>query len=256
MLSTLLPSDLELQALSVLYDDGPSTVATVLKNLPDGRERAYTTILSVMQSLERKALVKATRERRAYIYKPTKSQARIVSPLAKDFVLNAFGGSIGRAILHLLSTGNLTPEEKTAVERELNNHIAMAAKKKTTKRRAAAKRKPAKRKPAKKAAKRKAAKRKPAKRKPAKKKAAKRKAAKRKPAKKKAAKRKATKRKATKRKAAKRKPAKKKAAKRKTAKRKPAKKKAAKRKTAKRKPAKKKAAKRKTAKRKAARKRR
>ncbi|MFP6895941.1 MAG: BlaI/MecI/CopY family transcriptional regulator [Roseibacillus sp.] len=241
MLSTLLPSDLELQALSVLYDDGPSTVATVLKNLPDGRERAYTTILSVMQSLERKALVKATRERRAYIYKPTKSQARIVSPLAKDFVLNAFGGSIGRAILHLLSTGNLTPEEKTAVERELNNHIAMAAKKKTTKRRAAAKRKPAKRKPAKKAAKRKAAKRKPAKRKPAKKKAAKRKA---------------TKRKATKRKAAKRKPAKKKAAKRKTAKRKPAKKKAAKRKTAKRKPAKKKAAKRKTAKRKAARKRR
>ena len=239
MLSTLLPSDLELQALSVLYDDGPSTVATVLKNLPDGRERAYTTILSVMQSLERKALVKATRERRAYIYKPTISQARIVSPLAKDFVLNAFGGSIGRAILHLLSTGNLTPEEKTAVERELNNHIAMAAKKKTTKRRAAAKRKPAKRKPAKKAAKRKAAKRKPAKRKPAKKKAAKRKAAKRKPAKKKAAKRKATKRKATKRKAAKRKPAKKKAAKRKTAKRKPAKKKAAKRKTAKRKAARK-----------------
>ena len=158
MLSTLLPSDLELQALSVLYDDGPSTVAAVLKNLPDGRERAYTTILSVMQSLERKALVKATRERRAYIYKPTKSQARIVSPLAKDFVLNAFGGSIGRAILHLLSTGNLTPEEKTAVERELNNHIAMAAKKKTTKRRAAAKRKPAK----KKAAKPKAAKRKPA----------------------------------------------------------------------------------------------
>jgi predicted transcriptional regulator len=242
MLSTLLPSDLELQALSVLYDDGPSTVAAVLKNLPDGRERAYTTILSVMQSLERKALVKATRERRAYIYKPTKSQARIVSPLAKDFVLNAFGGSIGRAILHLLSTGNLTPEEKTAVERELNNHIAMAAKKKTTKRRAAAKRKPAKRKPAKKAAtrkpaKKKAAKRKAAKRKPAKKKAAKRKAAKRKPAKKKAAKRKT----------AKRKPAKKKAAKRKTAKRKPAKKKAAKRKTAKPKPAKKKAAKRKAA---------
>ncbi|MFP6880116.1 MAG: BlaI/MecI/CopY family transcriptional regulator [Roseibacillus sp.] len=232
MLSTLLPSDLELQALSVLYDDGPSTVATVLENLSDGRERAYTTILSVMQSLERKALVKATREGRAYIYKPTKSQARIVSPLAKDFVLNAFGGSIGRAILHLLSTGNLTPEEKTAVERELNNHIAMAAKKKTTKRRAATKRKPAKRKPAK----RKAAKRKPAKRKPAKKKAAKRKA---------------TKRKATKRKAAKRKPAKKKAAKRKTAKRKPAK-----RKTAKRKPAKRKTAKRKPAKRKAARKRR
>jgi len=220
-----LPSNLELQALTVLYAEGPSTVPIVLENIADGKERAYTTILSVMQSLERKGLVKATREGRAHIYKPTKSQASIISPLAKDFVLNAFGGSVGHAILHLLSTGNLTPEEKTDVERLLNNHRAMAAKKKTTKRKAAAKRKPAKkaaakRKPAKKAAKRKAAKRKPAK------KAAKKKTAKRKPAKKKAAKRKPAKKKA-----AKRKPAKKKATKRKPAK-KPAKKKAAKRKTA------------------------
>jgi predicted transcriptional regulator len=240
MSGQLLPSNLELQALTVLYAEGPSTVPIVLENIADGKERAYTTILSVMQSLERKGLVKATREGRAYIYNPTKSQASIISPLAKDFVLNAFGGSVGHAILHLLSTGNLTPEEKTDVERELNNHRAMAAKKKTTKRKAAAKRKPAKkaaakRKPAKKAAKRKAAKRKPAK------KAAKKKTAKRKPAKK------AAKKKAAKKKAAKRKPAKKKAAKKKAAKRKPAKKKAAKKKATKRKPAKKKAAKRKAA---------
>ena len=231
------PSRLELQVLSVLYSAGPSTVAFVRETIPDEKERAYTTILSVLQSLERKELVEATREGRLYIYKPTKSQESIVSPLAKDFLLNAFGGSIGRAILHLLSNGALTPEETTAVEGELKQHRAMAAKKKTTKRKAAAKRKPAtkaaKRKPAKKAAKRKPAK-KAAKRKPAKK------AAKRKPAKK-----------AAKKKAAKRKPAKK-AAKKKAAKRKPAKK-AAKakpaKKAAKAKPAKK-AAKRKAASRK------
>ncbi|MFP6885874.1 MAG: BlaI/MecI/CopY family transcriptional regulator, partial [Roseibacillus sp.] len=152
------PSGLELQALSVLYSVGPSTVAVVLENIPDGKERAYTTILSVMQSLERKGLVKPTRKGRAYIYKPTKSQACIVSPLVKDFLLNAFGGSVCRVILHLLSTGALTPEEKTAVERNLNKQKAMAAKKKTRKRKAAAKRKPA----------RKAAKRKPAKKKAAK----------------------------------------------------------------------------------------
>ena len=242
---SVLPSDLELQALSVLYREGPSTVPVVLENIPDGKERAYTTILSVMQSLERKGLVKPTRKGRAYIYKPTKSQASIVSPLAKDFVLNAFGGSVGHAILHLLSNGTLTPEEKNAVERELNKHKAMAAKKKTTKRKAAAKRKPAK-----KAAKRKpAAKKKAAaKRKPAKKAAKKKAAAKRKPAKK-----------AAKKKAAKKKPAKKAAKKKAAAKRKPAKKaakkKAAKKKAAKKKPAKK-AAKKKAAKRKAARKRR
>ena len=212
--------------LSVLYSSGPATVAFVMKNIPDEKERAYTTILSVLQSLERKELVEPTREGRTYIYKPTKSQESIVSALAKDFVLNAFGGSVSHAILYLLSDGALTQEERNAVEGELKQHRAMAAKKKTTKRKAAAKRKPAKkaakRKPAKKAAKKKAA----AKRKPAKKAAKKKAAAKRKPAKK-AAKKKAAKRKPAK-KAAKAKPAKK------AAKRKPAKK-AAKRKAASRK---------------------
>jgi predicted transcriptional regulator len=234
MASISLPSDLELQALSVVYAEGASTVATVLAGMPDQRERAYTTILSVMQSLERKGLVKSKREGRAYRYSPTKSQESIVAPLAKDFVQNAFGGSIGNAILLLLSTGQLTPEEKSAVECELRKHKAMAAKKKTTKKKAAAKRKPAKkavakRKPAKKAAKKKVAKKKVAKRKPAKK-AAKKKVAKRKPAKK-AAKKKVAKKKAAKKKVAKKKVAKKKAAKKKVAK-KATKKKATKKKVA------------------------
>ena len=223
MSSTVQPSNLELQALSVLYSEGPSTVPVVLELLPDGKERAYTTILSVMQSLERKGLVRATREGRAYVYHPTKSQATIVRPLAKDFLQNAFGGSLGKAILQLLSSGYMTPEEKSAVERELHKHRAMAAKKKT-------KKKAAKRKAVKKAVKRKAVK-KAAKRK-AVKKAVKRKAAK-KAAKRKTVK-KAVKRKAAKKKAVKRKVAKKKAAKRKAVK-KAVKKKAAKKKATKRK---------------------
>jgi len=215
------PSDLEMQALSVLWHSGPSTVNAVLEGLPDGKDRAYTTVLSVMQSLERKRLVLREKIGRAHVYRPAQPRESIVDEAVKEFVTNVFGGSLAEAILAILSTGNLTPEEKPNIERELKRHKAMAAKK--TKRKAA-KRKPAKKKVARKPAKRKVAKRKPAKKKAAKRKPAK-KAAKRKPAKKKVArKKKAAKRKPAKKKAAKRKPAKKKAAKRK-----PAKKKAAKR---------------------------
>ena len=45
------PSNLELQALSVLWHEGPSTVAAVHETLPDRKDRAYTTVLSVMQVL-------------------------------------------------------------------------------------------------------------------------------------------------------------------------------------------------------------
>ena len=169
------PSNLELQALTVLWHDGPSTVNAVHTSLPDGRERAYTTVLSVMQSLERKKLVKRIRSGRAHTYEPAYSQEVIVRRATDDFITNAFGGRLAEAVLATLSAGSLTLEEKTNIERELQRHKTMAAKK--TVKKAAAKpaskpavKKVAKKAPAKKAAAKKAAvKKAPAKKAPAKK---------------------------------------------------------------------------------------
>ncbi len=171
------PSNLELQALSVLWHEGPSTVSGVHDSLPDGKERAYTTVLSVMQSLERKSLVRRSRAGRAHVYEAAYAQEVVVRRATHDFLTNAFGGRLGEALLALLSAGTLTPEEKTNIERELQRHKAMAAKKpakkaaaKTAKKPATkvAKKAPAKKAPAKKAA-RKAAPKAPAKKAPAKK---------------------------------------------------------------------------------------
>ena len=163
------PSNLELQALSVLWHEGPSTVATIHETLPDGKDRAYTTVLSVMQSLERKSLVKRARVGRAHVYAAAYSQEVIVQRATHDYLTNAFGGRLGEALLAILSAGTLTPEEKTNIERELQRHKTMAAKK-TAKKAAAktAKKAPAKKAAAKKAAK-KAATKAPAKKAPAKK---------------------------------------------------------------------------------------
>ena len=240
------PSDLEVQALSVLWSCGPSTVGEVIEMFPDGKERAYTTILSVMQSLERKNLVKSSRSGRANTYSAIQDQASVMAPLLRELVNHAFAGSVGDAARSILSAGTLTPEEKTALGRELTAHKAMA-KKKTAKKKAAPVRKKVAKKAAKKAVKKvtkKAAKKKVAKKAP-KKKVAKKKVAK-KAAKKKVAKKKVAK-KAAKKKVAKKKVAKK-AAKKKVAKKKVAKKaakKKAKKKTAKKKTAKKKIVRRK-----------
>lgn len=161
------PSNLELQALSVLWHEGPSTVATVHETLPDKKDRAYTTVLSVMQSLERKNLVRRARVGRAHVYEAAYSQEVIVQRATQDFLTNAFGGRLGEALLAILSAGTLTPEEKTNIERELQRHKTMAAKKTAKKvaKKAPAKKaakKVAKKAPAKKAAK-KAVKKAPAK---------------------------------------------------------------------------------------------
>ena len=236
------PSTQELHALSILWNEGPSTVGTVHEIMNGStNDRTYTTTLAVMRNLEKKKLTKRNTQGRAHVYEAKVDRATILKPRLKDLVQTTFGGSLGQAILSLLSAGVMTPEEKTAITREIKLHKAMAAKKKTTKKKAAKKvakktvkravkkaAKKATRKPAKKAAKKKVAK-KVTKKKVAKK-AAKKKVAK-KVTKKKVAK-KATKKKVAK-KAAKKKVAKKAAKKKvakKAAKKKPAKKAAKKRK--------------------------
>jgi predicted transcriptional regulator len=123
------PSNLELQALSVLWYDGPSTVATVQGCLPDRKVRAYTTVLSVMQNLERKNLVKRSRVGKAHLYRASYSQEILVQRATQSFLTNTFGGRLSEALLALLSTGNLTSEEKTNIERKLQLHQNMATNK-------------------------------------------------------------------------------------------------------------------------------
>ena len=105
------PSDLELQLLSVLWEKGPSTVREVLANLSDGKTRAYTTILTVMQNLERKGLVKRTSKGTAHVYHPPESQKETLRPVMTNLLQNIFRGRASRVMQHLLEDGEVSEEE-------------------------------------------------------------------------------------------------------------------------------------------------
>jgi len=162
------PTNLELQALAVLWHHGPSTVALIHELMPDGKPRAYTTVLTVMQNLERKKLVKRTPVGRAHVYESNCPRELVIKQATADFLTNVFGGRLAEAVLAIISTGILTPEEKTNIERKLEQHKTMAAKK-TAKKVAAKPAKKAVKQVAKKAAVKKAPAKKAAKKAPAKK---------------------------------------------------------------------------------------
>lgn len=136
------PSNLELQALSVLWNEGPSTVGTVLQNMPDRRERAYTTVLSVLQAMEKKGLVKRKKQGKAHVYSPAKAQDTIIDGVLKNFVRDNFNNSIGEAISSILRVGKLTESEKQEVSKAVKAAKTIKARKKV--KLATAKAKPAK----------------------------------------------------------------------------------------------------------------
>lgn len=105
------PSDLELQVLSVLWERGPSSVRAVLEAMPDGKERAYTTVLSVMQVMEKKGLLGHTVQGQANIYHPLVKRQQVLRPLMKELLRNVFGGSPALALQSLLDSGRVSDEE-------------------------------------------------------------------------------------------------------------------------------------------------
>lgn len=115
-MSAAKPSELELQVLSVLWRDGPSSVRKVLERMPDGKKRSYTTILSVLQVMEGKKLVRHTSEGRAHVYRPAVTRKQILGPILRNMVTRIFGGSTSEAVQYLLKENDVSGEELTQIQ--------------------------------------------------------------------------------------------------------------------------------------------
>lgn len=87
--------------MRVLWDLGSGTVADVRERLPD--ELAYTTVLSLLRTLETKGYVRHTVEGRAHRYHPKIRQRSTGKGALARVVESVFGGSAELAAAELVS---------------------------------------------------------------------------------------------------------------------------------------------------------
>lgn len=113
------PSDLEMQILSVLWDRGASTAREVLESMPDGKKRAYTSILSVMQVMEKKGLLKHTNRGVAHVYSPAVSKKKIIRPFMRKVLNEVFGGRPSAMMQALLTETTVSDTEMTRIQKLL-----------------------------------------------------------------------------------------------------------------------------------------
>jgi len=116
------PSELEMQVLAVLWDHGPATVRQVLDLLPDGKSRAYTTVLSVMQMMERKKLLTHDRRGNANLYRPLHQREAIVGPFMGRLISQVFGGSRVRLVESLLGSADLDAGELSELRKLIDRY--------------------------------------------------------------------------------------------------------------------------------------
>jgi predicted transcriptional regulator len=113
------PSELELQILSVLWRRGPLPIRAIREALPDGKSRAYTTVLTLVQILEKKGFVGHTVQGQAHVFHPLVARHQVLRPLMRELLRNVFGGRPAEAVQCLLDSTQLDEEELSEIRQAI-----------------------------------------------------------------------------------------------------------------------------------------
>ena len=95
--------ELQHAIMRVLWDQGEASVAEVHRALQGDRERALTTIATMLSKMEKKGVVKHRAEGRQYLYRATVSEADVKRTMVSDLLEMLFSGDASTLVGHLLS---------------------------------------------------------------------------------------------------------------------------------------------------------
>lgn len=111
----------ELDVMSVLWETGSATVADVRDRLSD--DLAYTTVLTVLRTLEEKGYVAHTEEGRAYRYHPLVERDTARESALRRLTRTLFSGSTELLLTHLVSERDLSEADLRRLRKLLSERI-------------------------------------------------------------------------------------------------------------------------------------
>lgn len=114
-------TDRELDVMAVLWDRGPSTVTEVREHLEDAL--AYTTVLTVLRTLETKGFVSHEEEGKAHRYAPLVARDRAGKTALGQVLGKIFGGSREMLLANLVKERGIDAAELRRLRKILDARL-------------------------------------------------------------------------------------------------------------------------------------
>lgn len=105
--------------MKAVWARGDATVRDVYEALLERRQIAYTTVMTMMNVLEKKGHLRKKEEGRSFVYRPTRPQRQVVGSMVREFVERVFAGDAAPLLAHLVENEKLTSEELDALARRI-----------------------------------------------------------------------------------------------------------------------------------------
>jgi predicted transcriptional regulator len=109
----------QFSVLRALWDHEPLTVRGLMEHLPRGDRQPYTTVLGVLQGMEKAGLVGHEKRGLTHFYRSIVSRQEATGSLLSDFLARFFQGSAEQLVLGLVDARKLAPDELRAIEASL-----------------------------------------------------------------------------------------------------------------------------------------
>jgi predicted transcriptional regulator len=104
-------ADLQYAIMRVLWDEQEATVLRVQEALADDRDRALTTIATMLTKLEKKGVVAHRIVGRQFVYRPLISEAEVHRTMVADLTERLFQGDFSALVSHLLTEQEIDAAE-------------------------------------------------------------------------------------------------------------------------------------------------
>ncbi len=116
------PTPGELDVLNILWDRGPCTAREVWTVLNQRRERHYTSVNSLLNTMVDKGLLTRHSDQRAFLYEAAIAREKTQGQLVKDLVGRAFEGSPSGLVLQVLDQCDPSPEEMDQIAKMIRRY--------------------------------------------------------------------------------------------------------------------------------------
>jgi BlaI family penicillinase repressor len=103
--------ELQRAVMEVMWRRGEASVHDVLKELSRRKKLAYTTVLTVLQKLEKAGWLAHRNAGKSYIYTPTASGEEAGAGSVRGFLKRVFEGDAVAMFQHLIRESDLSDEE-------------------------------------------------------------------------------------------------------------------------------------------------
>jgi BlaI family penicillinase repressor len=111
----------ELEVMKILWAQSPLKVSDVLDLIARKPKPAYTSVLTLIQSMEKKGYIRHIKDGKAFSYSPILQQTKFLTTEVKRIAKRLFDSTPGALILNLVKQEQLSAEEIAELKKLLRD---------------------------------------------------------------------------------------------------------------------------------------